>query len=175
MHQLTVFLFPTDAPHAVHDEVAVKVTRRDKRFAENSLGRLAHVSVIDRQVHLPSEMVREVKCVGWVSHGELVQPAVAQVNLSGRIHYLEGDLLRLFAEQTDTTTSRGASHVLGTFHLIGRRRIGENPVRYPLHSVLQTEPPPGLSKALELFPLPVLLESKASACSEEVEGGHRNT
>lgn len=52
--QLTVFLSPADAFHAMHDGVAVLVKRRNESLAKNALSVVAYVVVIESHVHLPS-------------------------------------------------------------------------------------------------------------------------
>lgn len=48
-----------------------------------------YVAVVDGHVHLPCQVVRKVELIGRITHGELVQPAVAEENSDKRGHDLE--------------------------------------------------------------------------------------
>ena len=80
-------------------------------------------------------------------------------------------MLRRIDEQTNSVTSTRARRVVRTFHLVGRRGIGDDTVGHVLQKVPYTESPDKLNKTLQLRPLPLFLEAKASKRPGMLDGG----
>ena len=120
---LQFFLHPADASHANHDHIPVHVPRRDQGLAENVVGVVVDVGMLDPNVHLPGHVVREVDRVSRVSHSELVQLAVTETNLRRRGNDPEGRVLRLMREQA-AGNSRGVGAIFGAVRHVCRGGVG---------------------------------------------------
>ncbi len=70
--------------------------------------------MVNRHVHLPSEVIRKVELVGGVTHRDLVKPAVAQTDGGLGGHDLERGVLRLVGKHS-SLRKLDARHVLGAF------------------------------------------------------------
>ena len=80
--------------------------------------------VVKAEVHLPGRVLREVKPVGRVAHGELVEAAVGEAD--GRLgrHDLERRVLGLVGEEA-AGGHVGGRHVLGALLHVGGRGVLE--------------------------------------------------
>ena len=169
-------MLPANSVHSLHDGVTFVVDSRHQGLAQDARGIETHFGVVDGHVSLPSQVIPEVKLVGGIAHGELVQPSMTQARFGCGRHFFKRSMFTPFGKQAGTTTnSLGARHVLRAFHCIGRCGVRENPVGHVLHSNSGAELSTFLTKTLELLPLPVPLESEAPARPGKVDSSDRNT
>ena len=88
---LTVSLRSANSTDTLHDGAPLASTEGTIVSSRMpvALNLTRYVAVVDGHVHLPCQVVRKVELIGRITHGELVQPAVAEENSDKRGHDLE--------------------------------------------------------------------------------------
>lgn len=167
------------APRIADDPLAVGVQCGHESLAEGARRARAQpaVVVVNRHVHLPSQVVREVVLGDRVAHGNLAEPAVAQADGGGRGHNLERRVLGLVGEQSAAGAFALKHHRIG--HVASApsdvrcRGVVEDPLGHDLRAFLPTAELSELD--LLRFPVHTLLEpARPVGRGHNVDQGHNS-